>query len=535
MAVFGALDWGILAVYVTAVLAIGFVLSRRVTSAEDFYIGRRTTPWWAIGISVVATYVSAVSFLGGPAWSYANSFAVIAIHLNYPIVIFLVISLFLPFFYNSGVPSIYDYVERRFGPACRSVISLIFLVSQALTSSAVLFVTALVTHFVTGIDVSLAIGLMAIIAFVYTCMGGTVAVIWTDVFQSAVLFVGAIVILICLLTRLPMPLPELLHQLKIAGKTHAFDLSLDFSHEATLWTGLIAMTMYHVTVYGANQMMVQRTLAARSIGDAKKSYLLMGFAAFLIYFLFFSLGVLLYGYYHGRSFENGNTIILEFAASQHIPGLMGVLAAAIVAASMSSLGAALNSLATITTVDFYQRYLQPHAGPQRYLAVTRIFSGAWMLIIVAPAILYAGSHGSVLQILSMVGSYFVGANFANYLLGFYSRDTTGRGLLIGIASGFVVVLLTSWKTNVAWPWYSVIGGLVTVAVAWTASRLTHGRQLRWSEYSIPGQQQLFRSNSQPTTEDGWYRVPGKIDRPSWLLLAYLLVTIAILVVVEHAF
>lgn len=535
MAIFGALDWGILAVYVIAVLAIGFVLSRQVSTAEDFYIGGRTTPWWAIGISVVATYVSAVSFLGGPAWSYANSFAVIAIHLNYPIVIFLVISLFLPFFYNSGVPSIYDYVERRFGPACRSVLSLIFLVSQALTSSAVLFVTALVTHFVTGIDVRLAIGIMAVIAFVYTSMGGTVAVIWTDVFQSAVLFVGAIVILLCLLTHLPMPLPDLLHQLKLAGKTHAFDLSLDPSREATLWTGLIAMTTYHVTVYGANQMMVQRTLAARNIGDAKKSYLLMGFAAFGIYFLFFSIGVLLYGYYHGRSFENGNTIILEFAASQRIPGLMGVLAAAIVAASMSSLGAALNSLATITTVDFYQRYLRRDADAKRCLAVTRALSGVWMLIIVAPAILYSDSHGSVLQILSSVGSYFVGANFATYLLGFFSRDATGRGLLIGIAGGFVPVLLVSWVTRVAWPWYGVIGGLATVVVGWTASRLIDGRQSRWSEYSIPGQKQLFRSNSRPVTEEGWYRIPGKVDRPSWLLLVYLLLTIGVLVAVEHAF
>ena len=100
-------------------LLLGWVLSKRVSTAEDFYLGRRTTPWWAIGISVIATYVSALSFLGGPAWSYSESLAVIAIHLNYPIVVFFVITLFLPFFFNSGVASIYDYMERRFGPTSR--------------------------------------------------------------------------------------------------------------------------------------------------------------------------------------------------------------------------------------------------------------------------------------------------------------------------------------------------------------------------------------------------------------------------------
>ena len=138
---FGTLNWSILIAYVLLNLLLGWILSKRVSTAEDFYLGRRTTPWWAIGISVIATYVSALSFLGGPAWSYSESLAVIAIHLNYPIVVFVVITLFLPFFFNSGVASIYDYMERRFGPTSRVVISGVFLVSQALTSAAILYLS----------------------------------------------------------------------------------------------------------------------------------------------------------------------------------------------------------------------------------------------------------------------------------------------------------------------------------------------------------------------------------------------------------
>ena len=137
MTEFGALNWGILVVYILGNLLLGFVLGKKVHTADDYYLGNRSTPWWAIGISVVATYVSALSFLGGPAWSYSEGLSVIAIHLNYPIVIFLVITYFLPFFYNSGVASIYDYQEQRFGKTSRAVISIIFLVTQALTSAAV--------------------------------------------------------------------------------------------------------------------------------------------------------------------------------------------------------------------------------------------------------------------------------------------------------------------------------------------------------------------------------------------------------------
>ncbi len=231
MAEFGTLNWAILIVYILLNLALGWVLSKRIETAEDFYLGKRTTPWWAIGISVIATYVSALSFLGGPAWSYSESLAVIAIHLNYPIVVFLVITFFLPFFFNSGVPSIYDYMERRFGKASRAVISGVFLVSQALTSAAILYATSLVIEFITGIDVRYAIVIVTVIALVYTMMGGITAVIWTDVIQAGVLLVGALIIFFALIGNMPAPIGEVLQSLKADGKTNPLDWSLDFKLE----------------------------------------------------------------------------------------------------------------------------------------------------------------------------------------------------------------------------------------------------------------------------------------------------------------
>lgn len=530
---FGALNWSILGVYVLIVLALGFALSKRVSTAEDFYVGRRQTPWWAIGVSVIATYVSALSFLGGPAWSYQNSLAVIAIHLNYPIVIFAVVTVFLPFFFNSGVASIYDYMDNRFGPTSRVVVSAVFLLSQALTSAAVLYATSLVISFVTGVDVRLAIVIMSVVAVVYTSMGGTVAVIWTDVFQASVLFIGAAVIFVSLVHQIPTPLIDFLHHLKELGKTHALDTSLDPRVEATVWSGVIAMSLYHTTVYGANQMMVQRTLAAKNIGDAKKSYLLMGFVAFVIYFVFFLLGILFYGYYGGREFQNGNTIILEFASAQHIPGLMGIIVASIVAASMSSLGAAMNSLSTISTVDFYQKYIRRNGSPEHYLAVSRGLTVFWALAIIVPAILYSTSKGSVLQTLTKIGAYFVGANLSMFGLGFFSKQTTEKGLLVGVAAGFVAVWIVAATTDVAWPWYCLVGGVVNIAVAVIASYLIDGPQKEWSEFSVPGQKRKFLAQGLPEKDGGWYLVPGKVDRVSYLLFVFFGLTVLFLAIFER--
>ncbi len=521
MGEFGALNWTILVAYILGNLLLGFVLGKKVHTAEDYYLGDRSTPWWAIGISVVATYVSALSFLGGPAWSYAEGLSVIAIHLNYPIVIFLVITFFLPFFFNSGVASIYDYQERRFGATSRSVISIIFLVTQALTSAAVLYATSLVLQFITGIDVTTAIVIVTIIALIYTAMGGIAAVIWTDVIQAGILFIGAVIILYALLGELPLSLGETLAELKAAGKTNALDFSFDFTKEATIWSGIVAMTLFHVTVYGANQMMVQRTLASKNIGDAKKSFLMMGFAAFFIYFLFMFLGILFYSYYGGREFDNGNTIILQFAADYGLPGLMGILAAAVMAASMSSLDSAFNSLATVSTVDFYQKYYRKDGSPEHYLRVSRVFTFLWALAIIGPAIMYAQTEGSILQTLSKVGSYFVGAKLSMYALGFFSKHTTEKGLLVGVVVGFAVIWYVATQTTIAWPWYCAIGAAVNMSVSWGASLLIDGRQSSWSPYTVKGQIEQFRAENRPAKDGAWYLVPGRVDAVSWLLLVFL--------------
>ncbi len=526
MAEFGLLNWFIVAAYLVGNLGLGYAMSRNVKSARDYQLGSGNIPWWAIGISVVATYVSALSFLGGPAWAYGDGMAALAIHVNYPIVIFLVIVLFLPFFYNSGVASIYEYLEKRFGPASRSVMSLIFLITQVITTASILTATAVVITFMTGVDIKLAIVGMTLIVLVYTMLGGMSAVIWTDVLQGVVLFLGAGIVLWSVLNSVS-PLGSALETLASEGKLNPINADLDFSVAPTIWAGVFAMTLYHITVYGANQMMVQRALAAKSIGDAKKSYLMMGFAAFFIYFLFFFIGALLYVHFQGKSFDQPNEIILVFAQSLAIPGLMGLIAAAVLSASMSSLSSALNSLATVSVTDFYQRYLKRDEDDDHYLAGSRIFTVVWAGLAIPIAFQFVESKGSILETLTMVGSYLVGAKLAMFALGFLSKHVTERGLLCGVVAGFIALYFVtqgipfmSWEPpEIAWPWFVVIGAGVNVIVAWLASVLLDGFQKDWHTQSVPGQIAYFRDNDLPEKDNGWYVVPGKIDQHCWWLIA----------------
>lgn len=521
---FGGLNWAIVIAYLFGNLLLGYAMSRRVKTSDDYYLGDRSSPWWAIGISVVATYVSALSFLGGPAWAYGDGMAALAIHINYPIVVFIVITVFLPFFFNSGVASIYEYLERRFGRTSRTVMSLIFLITQSITAASILTATAVVVTFVTGLDAKTAVWIMTAIVLIYTLMGGMNAVIWTDVLQGFILFLGAGIVLYFLLDAVN-PLSEALDYLAANGKLKPLNTTLDFSVAPTVWTGIFAMTLFHVTVYGANQMMVQRALAAKNIGDAKKSYLLMGYSAFFIYFIFFFVGALLYVHFRGEPFAEPNKIILIFANALAIPGLMGILAAAVLSASMSSLSSALNSLATITVTDLYKSFAKPDGSDKHYLLMSRVFTVAWGLFLIPMAYAFISSGGSILEALSKAGSYFVGAKLAMFAMGFFSKHVSERGLLIGVAAGFIGLFslvgiggfagVDGLIPSIAWPWYVVIGGTVNIVVSWAASLLLDGRKAEWHLHSVPGQLKAFRASGDPQKSGGWYIVPGKIDAPAW--------------------
>ena len=286
-----------------------------------------------------------------------------------------------------------------------------------------------------------------------------------------------------------------------------------------------------IIVTGPNVLLLPNTM-----GDAKKSYLLMGFCAFFIYFFFIVLGVLFYDFYQGKEFENSNTIILQFAADYGLPGLMGVIAAAVMAASMSSLDSSFNSLSTVATIDFYRKYFKKDASEAHYLKASRFFTLLFAVLIIFPAIGYhLYSEGSILEILSKVGSYFVGAQMGMFFLGFFSKQATENGLIVGTISGFIVVTLVALNTDIAWPWYCIIGASANIVVSIVASRLIDGVQHDYNAYTIKGQQAYFAREGLNEKEQGWYRVPGRIDPINYILFGFFILTIVFLFSIQFMF
>ena len=511
----------VLGVYLLCLFGIGVASSRKISSDQQLFLGNRDLPWWAIGLSVVSTYVGALSFVGAPAWSYTDGLSVLLIHLNYPLAIIFVVTVFLPFFYNSGVPSIYDYLESRFGLASRTLMATVFLVSNFAYTGVMLYTTALIIGYLTGFDLTLTIIGVGFLVLFYTSSGGITAVVWTDVLQTAAFAIGGILVFGLVSLQLPDGLINRLGLLDRMDMLRLVEFSTDPADVSTIWTGLGAMSVYHIVVYGVNQMMVQRTLAAKTIGDAKKAYLLMGYVASTIYFIFFAIGVMLFAFYEGKAFEDNNLILIEFVKASSVPLITALVAVAIVASAMSSLDSSVNSMATVTMVDFIKRFQKNDCSPRFYLRLTRVFTCFWTFAAVVPAIFLIDSEGSVLELLSKFGSFFVGAKLSLYLLGFYSQHATEKGVLIGVVAGFSALVIAEIYFDIAWPWYALIGGGVSIITGWFASILLDGYSEEPHEFSIRGQKHLFELQGRKVQEDGWYLLPGSFDRQSlWLFLFF---------------
>ena len=528
-----SLDWLIIAAVVLGTLVYGvFFASEKVKSDTEFYLGHRTTPWWMIGLSVAATYFSAIGFLGGVAWGYAGGLAVVLISINYPLVIVAVNSIFMPFFFNSGCASIFEYQEKRFGPVARTTVATIFVFQQLIYSGAVVFAAASVCEFMTGLSMFYSVLTMTVVVFAYTVLGGTVAVIKTDTVQYFIMFGGTAVILATLLHFVSSVGPAgvggghaVIEFLQAHQKTDIMRSTFSPSVVETVWTGIFAMGVYHTQVYGLNQMVVQRALAAKTLGDAKKAYLLVGYTVGACAALFPVIGVLIYVYYGGAHFDKPNNIVLHYAQDIKIPGLVGVTTAAVLAAGMSSMSSSVNSLAAISTIDFYQRHFVKGRSADHYLSVSRISTGVWALLMAIPSYFYLKTTGSVLETLSSVGSYLVGAKLSMYFLGFYSMHTSERGMLVGVVLGVAALILLKTYTTIAWPWFALLGVVLTMPMCWLASILLDGFKSEYSQFTIRGQIEDCQRRNLPLKQDGWYVVPGKIDPASYGLLAFFALTV----------
>ncbi|MGW8267516.1 MAG: sodium:solute symporter [Longimicrobiales bacterium] len=294
------IDWGLFALYFIGVLSFALYQSRKNEGVEGYFLANRRLPWWAIGLSVMATQASAITFIGTTGQAFDSGMEFVQFYLALPFAMVVLCAVFVPFFYRARVFTAYEYLEQRFDSKTRSLAGFLFLMSRGMGAGIILYAPAIVLSVILGWDERLTIMVMAVVTVAYTMVGGITAVIWTDVVQMLMVFGGIALALVMLVSNLPdgVGMGDAVYIGGIQEMWRAVDLSWDPTNTYTLWSGLFGGFFLFLAYFGTDQSQVQRYLTAVSLKDSRLSLIFNAFLKVPMQLLILSIGVLLFVFYH---------------------------------------------------------------------------------------------------------------------------------------------------------------------------------------------------------------------------------------------
>ena len=470
------LDWVVIGIYLAAMVGIGlFVYLRdRNGSTSDFFVGGRTIPFWAAGVSLYATNTSSISYMAIPAKAFETNWQYLANNLITVLGLMFVATWIVPLLRRLDLVSVFSYLETRFHPAIRMLASALCILMQVGSRmSVVLFLPALAIATITGIDVVWSVLIMGVCTIVYTAMGGMRAVIWTDFLQAFVLMGGALFAIGYVVFALG---GDVVYATAMANdKVKLLDFSFDLT-KATVW-GFIFLVLFDVVLtFPKDQVLMQRTLATKSDRDAGRSIWI--FAAITIPggFVFYSIGTALFVYYKANPERLDPLMPIDatfplFIAAELPMGITGLIIAGILAAAMSTLSSIINSVATLLSVDFYDR-LARNPTQRNSMRFAEWMSVVIGLVGIALALLLSRYDIHSLLDVTIELSGLLGGGFAGaYTLGMFTRRANSPGVAIGIASAIVVTLF-AWSMDLVHPYFYLgISIAVCIVVGYLASLL----------------------------------------------------------------
>ncbi len=475
-----ALDLIVIAAYLAGVTLFGLRFRRKQRTLRDYFLAGNTIPWWAISLSIVAAETSTLTIISVPGLAYEKDFRFLQLIIGYVVGRMVVSLVLIPQYFRGRLVTAYQLIESRFGGKLRSMTAGMFLLTRAAAEGVRVFAVAIVVRVALGgllaglsdtqRDVA-AIAIVTVLTLLYTFEGGMAAVIWTDVVQLAIYLTGTLAAAYCILRLVPGGWETIHATASAAGKFRIFDTSWNLSATYTLWSGVIGGVFLTMASHGTDQLIVQRLLAARSERQAKMALLSSGVAVFFQFSLFLLIGALLFVFYKlfppAAAFTRTDTIFPTFVVTRLPHGMGGLLISAILAAAMSNLSAALNSLSSTTIVDFYAR-IWPHATEDRRVQLSRLATIGWAVLLFGLALL-ARHGGKVLEMGLSIASVAYGSLLGVFLLGVLTRRATERGAMIGMLCGFVLNLYLWLFTGVPFTWYVVLGSVATFLVGYSAS------------------------------------------------------------------
>jgi SSS family solute:Na+ symporter len=468
-----ALDFGVLAVYLAGVVAFGLWVGRGQKGAAGYMVGDRDIVWWGLLLSIVATETSSVTFLSIPGVSWRGDFAFIQLPLGYAIGRLLVVAFLLPHYFSGEYFTAYEVLRERFGGAVGQAASFLFIVTRSLADGLRLFLTALVVQEMAGVSLPVAVALVGITTILYTFAGGMKAVVWTDVVQFVVYVLGAVVAFGVLVVRLPGGWTELVATGTAAGKFHWLDLSTALDNPYTLWAGVVGGMFLTFGSHGADQLMVQRYLCARSRGEAARALWTSGIVILAQFAFFLLIGVGLFAFYSAfppaAPFDRPDRVFIRFIVEQLPHGVIGLVAGALFAAAMSTLASSLNSSATALVTDFYRPLVRPGASPRHLLRVTRGFTLLFGLVQILVALGGPLLSQTVVESVLTIAGFTTGIILGVFFLGIFTRRVGQTAAFVGLLLGLGVITAVAFGTRLAWPWYTLVGSASTFGFGVLAS------------------------------------------------------------------
>src|SRR4051812_32467843 len=515
-----AIDTGVLLLYFVIIIFIGLRMGRKEDNLEDFALGGRRIPWWAVLASIIAAETSAGTFFGAPGEGFAlRNYTYAQLAIGTILARILVSYIFIKPYYDYKVYSIYEYLTIRFGTATKNAASAVFMITRLLASGARLYVAAialalgyeLVTGARPGQNETLFIYVGACVAIVvltaiYTTLGGIKAVIWTDFIQASIMMGSALIAVGLLYSQIPGGWDEIVQRHGGFGVSDFFTTGLDpakhgwdkikgmFEVEYTIFAGLIGSTFITMSTHGTDQDMVQRMLTAPDIRRSRRSLVLSGLADIPIVLTFLTIGLLLWAYYQAHPDptlpKTPNETFCHFILYQMPVGLRGLLIAGIFATAMGSLSTAINALATSFTRDWYEPYINPQSTEEQSLRAVRwatIWFSILMIIVASTTSYIVVIHPNVRIIPIVLGifGYTYGSLLGVFLCGMFTkRRGNDFGNIAAMIMGFVVVVILSglpnkiaalvgskfyeqpnWLPVMEFPWWICFGTIVTFSVA----------------------------------------------------------------------
>src|SRR5271169_6989949 len=353
------LDLAIIALYLIGITLFGLRFRKRHRSLRDYFLAGRDIPWWAIALSIVAAETSTLTIISIPGLAYDTNLTFLQVVMGYLVGRVVISFVLLPHYFRGDLYTAYELIERRFGRGLRSLTAGLFLLTRAAAEGVRVYAVSIVVSIALGTGEVASIAIITALTVIYTFEGGLAAVIWTDVVQTAIYVGGTLVGLVTILHLVPGGWAAIHAAAAGAGKLQVFDFSWNFWIPYTFWAGVIGGAFLTTASHGTDQLIVQRLLAARGEAQSKLALLSSGVAVFFQFSLFLMIGAMLWVFYRisppAVPFDKTDRIFPTFIVSYMPHGISGLLIAAILAAAMSNLSAALNSLSSTTIVDFYMR------------------------------------------------------------------------------------------------------------------------------------------------------------------------------------